>query len=77
MAIGPGVDSAMATMSRMSLSLIQCFFSATSRWISGIMAYPPPKVKAPILKNTRNRDRAVCFDFFTDTAPLFFLLSIQ
>ena len=38
MAMGPGVDSAMARISKISSSEIQPCFSTVSRWISGIIA---------------------------------------
>ena len=54
MAMGPGVDSAMATTSASSSTLIQPRRLETSSSIRDIMAYPPPKVKSPILKNVAN-----------------------
>ena len=52
--MGPGVDSAIAIISRISSSVTQFLFSTVSFWISGIIAYPPPKVNAPILKKVKN-----------------------
>ena len=45
----PGADCDMARMSMKSSSPIHFLFSTTSFSIIGIMAYPPPNVKAPIL----------------------------
>ena len=53
-AIGPGVDSASATQFKNSSLVIHFFFSIHSFSISEIIAYPPPKVNSPILKNVRN-----------------------
>lgn len=48
---GPGVDSDIAMNSRSSLLVAQEYLSMYSL-IRGIIAYPPPNVKRPILKNT-------------------------
>ena len=53
--IDPGVDSPIAMMSAMFLSLIQPLFSTISYFRRVIMAYPEPNVKSPILKNEKNR----------------------
>lgn len=50
MANTPGQLCAMAMRSKNSLFSIHLFFSTTSSSMRGIMAYPPPNVKAPILK---------------------------
>ena len=63
-AIGPGVDSAIATISSISSLLIHFFFSAISFCIRGIIAYPPPKVNAPIFKKAQNREiRSLIYAF--------------
>ena len=53
--IGPGVDSLIAKISNISAFVAHLRFSTTSFWMMGIIAYPPPKVKAPIFKKVRNR----------------------
>ena len=55
MAMGPGVDSAMAVTVTISSWVIQLFFSTQISSISAIMAYPPPKVNKPILKKVPAR----------------------
>lgn len=67
-AMGPGVDSAIAIISSKSSFVAHCFLSTISRCISGIIAYPPPKVKAPILKNVANKPKAF---FFTNSPSVF------
>ena len=52
-AIGPGVDSAITARFIISSWVIHFFFSTHISSISGIMAYPPPNVKSPILANVR------------------------
>ena len=51
--MGPGVICEMATMSVNALSLIQPWTLTTWACIRESMAYPPPKVKAPITKNVQ------------------------
>ena len=51
----PGRDWAMAKRSRKSLRSIQWCLSTISRSIIDIIAHPPPKVKAPILKKVEKR----------------------
>ena len=58
--IGPGADCASASISINSSSPNHSFLLTTSFRIKGIMAYPPPKVKTPILKKTKNRSQ-YCF----------------
>ncbi len=53
----PGIDCAMARRSRNSACSIHLCFSTISRWIIEIIAHPPPKVNAPILKNVANNFR--------------------
>jgi hypothetical protein len=53
-AIGPGVICVTESISKNSSPLIHLFFCTISVSISGIIAYPPPKVKSPILKNVIN-----------------------
>ena len=55
MATGPGVLSAMTVTFTRSSWVIQCFFSTQMFSITEIIAYPPPKVNAPILKKVRNK----------------------
>src|SRR5690554_6044788 len=52
-AIGPGALWDAANPSRNSSSVIQACREQTSRLIKGIMAYPPPMVKAPIFRKVR------------------------
>lgn len=52
MAIGPGVDSDTAIMFNNSSSVNQ-LLERTSSFISGIIAYPPPKDIAPIFRKVR------------------------
>ena len=54
-AIGPGVTCETATMSVNWVTLIHLCDSTTSFCIRGSIAYPPPKLKSPILKNTTNK----------------------
>ncbi len=56
MANGPGVDSLIPIKSIISEILAQ-LFARTSVLIKGIIAYPPPKVNNPILKNTVNNQK--------------------
>ena len=56
MAKGPGVDSLTAMKLSISSVLIQPR-AVTSDCMSGIMAYPPPKVKAPIFINVQISSR--------------------
>ena len=53
----PGADCEIASTSIKSSSLIQPLLSTTSFCIIGIMAYPPPIVKAPILAKQVNMSR--------------------
>ncbi len=53
-ATGPGIDCATASISTKSVSLSHFRLKTASFRISGIMAYPPPKVNAPILKKAKN-----------------------
>lgn len=50
---GPGVDSDIAINSKRVLLSIKEYLIIFS-FIKGIIAYPPPKVKRPILKNIEN-----------------------
>ncbi len=50
----PGKDCATASRSRNSSRSIHFFLSTISFSISDIIAQPPPKVNAPILKNDMN-----------------------
>ena len=50
---GPGVDSEIAINSKSS-SLVAHEYLKIYSFIRGIMAYPPPIVKRPILKNVIN-----------------------
>lgn len=61
--IGPGTDCANASISINSSSASHFFLFTTSLRIRGIIAYPPPKVKAPILKKTKNSSQ-YCFARF-------------
>ena len=58
-AIGPGVDSAMTVTSIISSCVIHRFCSTQECSINAIMAYPPPKVKSPILANVRKRSSTI------------------
>jgi len=55
MAKAPGQLWAMAMRSRNSSFVSHECFLTTSASMIGIMAYPPPRVNAPILKNTLNK----------------------
>lgn len=50
MAITPGTDCTMASMSMNSVSVIHPLASTTSFCMSGSMAYPPPMVNMPMRK---------------------------
>ena len=39
--------------------VIQCFFSTQMFSMTEIIAYPPPKVNAPILKKVRNKFQSI------------------
>lgn len=67
----PGADWARAMMSGSSFSSIQWRLSNSS-FIIGIMAYPPPIVKAPIFMKTENRlhSDTVC-SFFSEISIIF------
>lgn len=54
MAIGPGVDSAMAVSSTRSLSVSHFLLSTTSPFNRDKVTAPPPKVKTPSFIKTRN-----------------------
>ena len=72
-AIKPGAACASAIILTNSSSLIQCFRSTISRWMSGNMAYPPPSVNVPILKYVRNSCRNTYLSFnccFTNLASI-------
>lgn len=58
MATGPGVDSAITVIFIISSWEIQFFFSTQIFSISEIIAYPPPKVKRPILKKVKNKSNS-------------------
>ena len=62
-AIGPGVDSEIVIISSSSSSVIHFFFSTNSLLIKDIIAYPPPKVNAPILNIVKNIIK-YCLIFF-------------
>jgi hypothetical protein len=57
-AIGPGVISETEIMSINSEEVSHPLVSI-SFCISGIMAYPPPKLNNPILKKERNNSRYI------------------
>ena len=58
----PGSDCATASRSRKSSRLIHRWVVTISRSIIEIIAQPPPKVKAPILKNVTNICQSRCSD---------------
>ena len=58
-ATGPGVDSAMTVTFTRSSWVIHFFRDTQISSITEIMAYPPPKVNAPILKNVRNSSSSI------------------
>ena len=53
-AMGPGVDSAITVISIISSWVIHSFPVTQTFSISGIIAYPPPKVNNPIFENVKN-----------------------
>lgn len=59
----PGKDWATASRSRKSSLAIHLWRSTISRSIMEIIAHPPPKVNAPILKNEANNFRYIFFSF--------------
>lgn len=52
--MGPGVICEMATMSVNVVSSIHPCTVTTSFWMSESMAYPPPIVNIPMMKNVMN-----------------------
>ena len=58
MAMGPGVDSATTVILTISSSVIHFFFWTQVSLIMDIMAYPPPKVKSPILKKVMKSSKS-------------------
>ena len=64
MAIGPGVDSAIAAIFKNS-SFSRNFFFATNSFSSkAIIAYPPPNVNKPIFSIVKKSDK-YSFNLFT------------
>lgn len=59
--IGPGVHSEIENMSIISSLVINLYFSLISFSMKGIIEYPPPKVKSPILKNVLKRINKLLF----------------
>ena len=53
MPMGPGVIWETATISVNVLSLIQGCSTTTWFWIKDSIAYPPPMVKAPMIKKVQ------------------------
>jgi len=72
-AIGPGDDWAMAVKSSISCSSSQPSRSTNCLRISGMMTYPPPKVKALSLKVDRNKVPKVRASRRMDSPPFFHL----
>ena len=66
-ASGPGVDSETAMKFKNSLSVSQPFEMTVSLTRETI-PYPPPKVKAPILRNVRNKVHS----FLIAAPPVFY-----
>ena len=66
-AMSPGADWAMEIMSRKSSSSIHLFLYTTSLSIKGIIATPPPRVKAPIFAKIMNS-----FQYMTQRLKNFF-----
>ena len=58
---GPGVHYEIENISSISSVVMNLCFSLISFSMKGIIEYPPPKVKSPILKNILNRINKLLF----------------